>query len=475
MTNPEQKTAETQSRVRVNTSIVLYESDVATLGLVLRPVKRIIDRQKAASQAEALTGSAADLNAASQPASPPPEGSQSQPPAPTPTPSLDLQKKTDQAFSTLYGNMRAILVTQSSIESKDNKSQDEYGPLIKMPLPEKIKDSLRLNYSTADLGFAAAGAMFGEQVANSFKQGPGVAEAVAGNASYAIRTLLTGLGSSISGTTQKLAGNIPNPFSATIFEKVAPRKFNFSWTIQPQSPKESENLRDVINHLRYWSLPNPSADRLMLDVPYEWEISFVGSNFLYSFSRCVMSSIDIDYSPNGFNSFMSLGADAAPQSVTITIDFEEIYPLDKSTLDDSNTPSSMKPSGDTAPRAQNAGLEEAAKREEGVAQLNVVAGAGKKRDEAGETYAKDYEKFANAWAAGSSIGAPENLQQAKEYLERYEQDPENWPVSSQMRGTYNSAVSSQTNLVNAEATLLLEKAKYARITGETIGAPATNP
>jgi hypothetical protein len=155
--------------------------------------------------------------------------------------------------------------------------------------------------------------------------------------------LLASLPGGIGDLSQKLSGSIPNPFSAAIFEKVTPRKFSFNWTIQPQTPEESASLKNIINHLRYWSLPNPSQQRLILDVPYEWELSFVGTNFLYSFSRCVMSNLDIDYSPNGFNAFM---ADGAPQAVTILVEFEEIFPLDKSTIDEDNPgATSMRPSG----------------------------------------------------------------------------------------------------------------------------------
>jgi hypothetical protein len=254
-------------------------------------------------------------------------------------------KRAEEAIAQTGNILRANLITETDIRNKQVSAVDEYGPFIAMPLPEKIKDSLRVNYSTSDLGFGAVTLLFGQDVAISNKNGSSIADSAINSASYVIRTLLASLPGGIGGLSQKLAGSIPNPFSAAIFEKVTPRKFNFNWTIQPQSAQESEKLRDVINHLRYWSLPNPSTQRLILEVPYEWELSFVGTNFLYSFSRCVMSNIDIDYSPNGFNSFMVGGA---PQSVTISIEFEEVFPLDKSTIDGGGAGSeSMKPSSTT--------------------------------------------------------------------------------------------------------------------------------
>ena len=461
MTNPEQKIAETQSKVRVSIPIVLYEQE-ATLGLILRPVKRIIDKDKAQADAEAIINASAGVSGAAS-AAPATGTSQETPPAPGVI-TRDTQKAVEKATSSTFENLRAILVSQASIENKDNNSQDEYGPLIKMPLPEKIKDSLRLNYSTAELGFAAAGAFFGESVAKAFSGGPGVADALAGNAAYGIRTLLSGLGSSVGGLTQKLAGNIPNPFSATIFEKVTPRKFNFSWTIQPQSQKESTNLRDVINHLRYWSLPNPSADRLMLDVPYEWELSFVGSNFLYAFSRCVMSNLDIDYSPNGFNSFMSLGSDTAPQSVTITIDFEEIFPLDKSNFDQGNVPDSMKPTGVLSPRAQNTGLEEAKKREEGAAQRNVVAAADTKLQEARQAEVAARASYNNAWKDPESGKVPTPEEAKAQGIPGVGGTSE----TLAKRISYFALVDAKENIKTAEKDLNVAATKYTQITGQAI-------
>ena len=363
-TTPEQDMEQTRKLTQVTKPVKLYEQE-ATLGLIMRPVRTIIDTseiKKAFGVAEAAIGDA------NPPPSPENKGEgQSQ------TTNADARsvRRAEEAISKTANTLRANLIAETDIRNKQESTVDEYGPIIAMPLPEKIKDSLRVNYSTSDLGFGAVTLLFGENVANSNKGGPSVADAAIGSASYVIRTLLASLPGGIGGLSQKLAGSIPNPFSAAIFEKVTPRKFNFNWTIQPQSAQESQNLRDVINHLRYWSLPNPSAQRLILEVPYEWELSFVGTNFLYSFSRCVMSNIDIDYSPNGFNSFM---IDGAPQSVTIAIEFEEIFPLDKSTIDEGGAgAASMRPSGTLEERANDyTPSETQAAREEQAEIQNVV-------------------------------------------------------------------------------------------------------
>ena len=338
--------AKTQSLTQVAKPVFLYDQDLS-LGLIMRPVKRVIDTTKIA---ELFGGARNSVKPVSQPKKPgETAGSQEAPPVDANDPLSG--KRTEQGLVGLESLLRASLISEAAIRGTENRTQEEYGPLISMPLPEKIKDSLRVNYSSADLGMAAVGAVFGQNVANPNRDGGSLADSLVGSASYVVRTLLASLPGGIGDLSQKLSGSIPNPFSAAIFEKVTPRKFSFNWTIQPQTPEESANLKDIINHLRYWSLPNPSKQRLILDVPYEWELSFVGTGFLYSFSRCVMSNLDIDYSPNGFNAFM---ADGAPQAVTILVEFEEIFPLDKSTIDETGPgATSMRPSGVLETRADD--------------------------------------------------------------------------------------------------------------------------
>lgn len=338
-TNPETKSENAKSLVRISKPVQLYDQGEPSLGLILRPVRRVINTEAIATSinnAKKVGASTQTDTTANQ------QGNRG-------------EEESNEAVKKISEAIRASLVSQKQVREQTSvrpESEDEYGPLISMPLPEKIKDSLRVSYSTSDLGMAAVGATFGQNLAESNKSGPGLTNALVGSASYVIRTLVAALPGGVGALGQKLSNSIPNPFSAAIFEKVNPRKFSFNWTIQPQTPEESERLKEVINNLRYWSLPNPSKDGLILGVPYEWELSFVGTNFLYSFSRCFMSSIDIDYSPNGFNAFM---ADGAPQAVTISLEFEEIFPLDKRTIDEAGPGSqNMKPKYGTETREESA-------------------------------------------------------------------------------------------------------------------------
>jgi hypothetical protein len=454
MSTPADKIAATVALTRVERHYELYSSR-ATLGLICRPVKRIPKKDN--NDVKKLVNTAIDTQKNATPNPPPANGEQGAgtKPESAATVAVDnaTQKAAEDAIGKVLGGFRAKLLVQDEIENKNKTSEDEYGPLIKMPLPEKIKDSLRVNYSTVELGFAAAGYLFGENVAKPFKEGAGIADTLVGNASYVIRTLLSSI-PSIGALAQKSAGNIPNPFTAAIFEKVTPRKFNFSWTIQPQTAEESKNLRDIINQFRYWSLPNPSSDALILDVPYEWELSFVGTDFLYAFSRCVMTNLDIDYSPNGFNAFM---IDGAPQSVTITIDFEEIYPLDKENMDKAGTPESMKiEPGKGTQRAQNNALQYLEREEAAIKQRAQIAASATKESE----------------LAGELSKALEEVDVQSNPNGEYIIDGYKVIVTDASRqATQRAYDSALSNLENQQNQTQIERTKLAEITGEAVQAP----
>lgn len=252
---------------------------------------------------------------------------------------LNKSKKTE---ATNFGNISQITVARlTDVNSlRNDTSTPEVGSYICMPLPIALRDAVSLQYSQADLGSLGAGLQLGQDVFRAYQDSGSVLDAVkegvAGGGSYLLRTLLSEVSSSAGAFIQKGAGNIPNPFSVTLFEKVQLRTFNFEWIIQPKTPDESKRIKRIINLIRYYSLP--SVQGLYIDVPFEWEIAFLGNDTLFAFSRCVLENMETNYSPNGFPSFME---DDYSQSISLTLSFKEIYPLTKESV--VAGPASMKP------------------------------------------------------------------------------------------------------------------------------------
>jgi hypothetical protein len=199
---------------------------------------------------------------------------------------------------------------------------------ISLPLPAQIPtESLNIEYSVDKLGIAGAGYNLGMEAQDSFGNDGALADAATSAGAYLARTLLQNI-DSVRGITTLSLGNIANPFSANIFENVEPRNFRLDWPmLQPKNKEESDNLREIINLLRYFALPQP--DGLLLKTPHEFELAFLGTNYLYSFSRCVLTNIEVNYAPNGFNVFTT---EDAPQAVSLSLSFKEIFPLNKEVI-----------------------------------------------------------------------------------------------------------------------------------------------
>jgi len=240
-------------------------------------------------------------------------------------------QKAEQAAKGLRAGLAGKLQQfTAKLISKESIKSSAY---ICLPLPTQIpRDQLSVSYSVEDLGAFAGGYALGQEASDRMEDGGALSPAGAAAGTYVLRTLLQGIAP--KGVATAFFGDVPNPFSATIFENVDPRTFTFDWVFQPKTQEESIKLREIINQLRYYALPKPNG--LILELPHEFNLAFQGTEFLYAFSRCVLSNIEVSHAPNGFNVFTTIDA---PQSVALSLTFKEIFPLNKTVIMNFNNPS----------------------------------------------------------------------------------------------------------------------------------------
>ena len=240
-------------------------------------------------------------------------------------------QKAEQAAKDLQAGLAGKLQQfTAKLISKESIKSSAY---ICLPLPTQIpRDQLSVSYSVEDLGAFAGGYALGQEASDRMEDGGALSPAGAAAGTYVLRTLLQGIAP--KGVATAFFGDVPNPFSATIFENVDPRTFTFDWVFQPKTQEESIKLREIINQLRYYALPKPNG--LILELPHEFNLAFQGTEFLYAFSRCVLSNIEVSHAPNGFNVFTTIDA---PQSVALSLTFKEIFPLNKTVIMNFNNPS----------------------------------------------------------------------------------------------------------------------------------------
>lgn len=142
---------------------------------------------------------------------------------------------------------------------------------------------------------------------------------------------ITAFLSTATGALQRgaqVAGAILNPMTEVLFSNTAQRQFQFEFLFAPESPEETQNLKNIIKALRFHSAPEFSGGNGELSLywvePSNFDISFWNrgerNSNIPRINTCVMEAIDVDYAPTGIYSTFSNGY---PVSVRLTLRFRE--------------------------------------------------------------------------------------------------------------------------------------------------------
>ena len=140
-------------------------------------------------------------------------------------------------------------------------------------------------------------------------------------------------------------GMVMNPRIEKLFQQKDIRNFTFSWDLWARNQAEVDNIKNIIDVFRYHSSPSKSSDgdsadpQIMLRVPAEYTIKFISSTntgfaeneYIPKISRCVMTGIGVDYTPNGV--FATIGPNNSPVAYSLTLSFSEIAQLTREDLE----------------------------------------------------------------------------------------------------------------------------------------------
>ena len=133
-------------------------------------------------------------------------------------------------------------------------------------------------------------------------------ERVLGEAVVGIASALPGVGD-IRGAIDKSMGRALNPFNEQVFRSVPFREFTFPFVFAPKNRKEMESVHKIIKLFRFHMLPEFSnKTKGAFLSPSEFQITYMYRNkenrYIPHISRCVMKTMDVDYSTEGqFHTF----------------------------------------------------------------------------------------------------------------------------------------------------------------------------
>jgi Tail-tube assembly protein len=206
---------------------------------------------------------------------------------------------------------------------------------IALPLPEGLQDTLNINYDVVDMGVVSAGLQSGEAVGNDLKNKGAIeglktfGKRAAGDTEYLARTAINQLGAVGSGLNAA-SGNVPNPFTTTVFKNVDLRKHTLTWKLTPETPEDSIAIKNIINLFKWEALPGGGAGSPFLTMPNEVMVDFFGTNALYGFGRCVITGVTVNYNPTNVPAFyknIGQGLISAPQQVELQVQLSEVEQL----------------------------------------------------------------------------------------------------------------------------------------------------
>ena len=236
---------------------------------------------------------------------------------------------------------------------------------ILLPLPKQIQDNYKINVGGNELGVMGSAAAQIASDPNAIKAignnlgkaaiagAKGIATAGLGafkgdtaGLSEALNTatdsalFLTGAGLSavapdITNGIGVGRGTAINPFATLVFAGVDLKVHSLEWLLSPESEKEASQLKKIIRTLQRMVLPKTGSplgdtvtgatvlDRGILRYPAMVDTYFQGidQSYYFRFKTSMISSLSIDYTPNG----IAINKGGKPSAIRITMTLNEAY------------------------------------------------------------------------------------------------------------------------------------------------------
>jgi hypothetical protein len=223
---------------------------------------------------------------------------------------------------------------------------------ILLPIPENLLETTSVTYNKEALGSAIGAATEALSGVTGISGDPGTIAnnlfdrlttagtgAAVGGLSAIVSGLARGaaetLGVDVPGLVRQgtnalsaLSGITTNPFEVMLFKSPDFRKHTFAWNFVATTLQESELLSQLIETIKYHSLPGiSSAGAVFFSYPEIIEIRFrPDDKYLYKFKPCVVDSVRVNYAPNKPSFVKSSGA---PTAIQLQINLQEIEIMTK--------------------------------------------------------------------------------------------------------------------------------------------------
>lgn len=234
-------------------------------------------------------------------------------------------------YNTYYGDLGIKQRGYGSMNARSRLKRAAYkrGSNIALYLPNKLVNNGSINYSGVNfeiikgIGDLAQGDLtaFGPSLKRGF--------------SSIVNDVLGFVGVDINApeAIDAITGLAINPREEQVFQGVATRTFDFTFSLAPRNPNEAVEINKIIREFRKYSHPSVVNSGFFLTIPAEFDIRYykitpngtaLENLFLNRIGRCSLTNINVDYTPNGINSTFE---DGSPVRTSVTMTFTELRPL----------------------------------------------------------------------------------------------------------------------------------------------------
>jgi len=218
-------------------------------------------------------------------------------------------------------------------------------------LPPNVQSTTSAQYQGIEqgaLGLAAAGGgkFFDAMRRNDFASAAGILTGTGGN------LIAAGLQKALAGAADlffdsegasdlynKAFGNATNPYMEVFFGGMELRTFQYNFTFAPRNQDETDDVQAIIQLFRFHMAPELQGENMRyLTLPSTFDIHYMyqhskdiskENNFYNLIATCVLTNVDVNYTPNGVKSFQ----DGAPTSMTMSLSFTETELLTKERIE----------------------------------------------------------------------------------------------------------------------------------------------
>ena len=206
--------------------------------------------------------------------------------------------------------------------------------VLPMPMEHSVQTSLTYNDQFESTNLTILGDMMNNNAVDT----------IGGVASRAKNYVLTKIVNGVkSGMTNEQAMRAEdrqalNPKKEVMYEGFGFRSFTFTYQFAPRSLKESDTVRDIIETLRYYALPELQAGKVNYIFPAEFELSFMlgqkDNPYIPKIGTSVLRRVGVNYMPNSVWSSLPNGA---PLSLSLSLDFLEMELIDRTRVFNPNS------------------------------------------------------------------------------------------------------------------------------------------